>query len=92
MIFSLLFLLLSIYVGLLCIPFGQMCDDVLQVLKQIVLDHKLDYFADWGNLAKESFPYAMNDSHFLPEIRNLLRGMDDGTLGAELYDLYANTL
>jgi hypothetical protein len=69
-----------------------MCDDVLQVLKQIVLDNELDYFADWGNLAKESFPYAMNDSHFLPEIRNLLRGMDDGTLGAELHDLYANIL
>jgi hypothetical protein len=48
-----------------------MCDDILRVLKQILLDNKLDYFADWGNLAKESFPCAMNDSCFLPEIRNL---------------------
>jgi hypothetical protein len=69
-----------------------MCDDVFQGLQQIVPDNKLDYFADWGNLAKESFPCAMYDSRFLPEIRNLLRGMDDGTLDAELHDLYANAL
>jgi hypothetical protein len=46
--FFLVFLLLSINVGLLCIPAGLMCDDVLRALKEIVPDHKLDYFADWG--------------------------------------------
>ena len=69
-----------------------MCDDVLRAFKQIVLDNELAYFADWGNLVKENFPCAMNDSRFLPEIRNLLRALDDGTLDAELHDLYANTL
>jgi hypothetical protein len=46
-----------------------MCDDALRVLKQIGQDNKLDYFADWGNLAKENFPCAMNDSRFLLEIQ-----------------------
>jgi hypothetical protein len=71
-------------VGLLWIPAGQMCDDVFQGLQQIVPDNKLDYFADWGNLAKESFPRAMYDSRFLPEIRNLVGVLDDGILDAEL--------
>jgi hypothetical protein len=79
-------------VGLLSILPGQMCDDVLRAFKQIVLDNELAYFADWGNLVKENFPCAMNDSRFLPEIRNLLRALDDWTLDAELHDLYANTL
>jgi hypothetical protein len=90
--FFLLLLLLSIYVGLLCILAGLMYDDVLRVLKQIVLDNELDYFADWGNLAKENFPCTMNDSRFLPGIQNLLRASDDGILDAELKDLYAITL
>jgi hypothetical protein len=38
-----------------------MCDDILRALKQIVLDKELDYFADWGNLAKENCPCAMNE-------------------------------
>jgi hypothetical protein len=79
-------------VGLLCILLGQICDDVLQALKQIVPDKELDYFADWGTLAKESFPCAMNHSRFLAEIRYLLQALDDGTLDAELHDLYANSL
>jgi hypothetical protein len=58
-IFSSFFLLLSINVGLLCIPPGQMCDDVFQALKQIGPDNELDYFADWGNLARENFPGAV---------------------------------
>jgi hypothetical protein len=43
-------------------------------------------------LAKESFPCAMNDSRVLPEIQNLLQGMDDATLDAELHNLCANIL
>jgi hypothetical protein len=62
------------------------------MLKLIMLDHELDYFADRGNLAKENFPSAINDSSFLLEIRSLLRASDDGTLDAELYDLYAKSL
>jgi hypothetical protein len=69
-----------------------MYDIVLGMLQQIVSDHKLDYFADWGNLVKESFPCAMNDSRFLAEIQNLLRALDDGTLDAELHNLCANIL
>jgi hypothetical protein len=67
-----------------------MCDGILRSFKQIVLDNELAYFADWGKV-KENFPCAMNDSRFLPEIRNLLRALDDGTLDAELHDLYANS-
>jgi hypothetical protein len=69
-----------------------MYDDVLRILKQIVLDNKLDYFADWGNLAEDSFLCAMNDSRCLPEIRNLLPGLYNGTSDAELHDFYANIL
>jgi hypothetical protein len=65
-----------------------MCDNVLRALKQIALD----YFADWGNLAKKNSPCAMNDSRFLSEIQTLLRTLADGTLDAELHDLCANTL
>jgi hypothetical protein len=45
-----------------------------------------------GKFGQGELSFAMNDSRYLPEIRNLLRALDDGILDAELHDLFANAL